>query len=489
MSADSLLLGLDQGTSSTKAILMDADGRVVARAAAPIGQTHPQPGWVEQSATEIWTSVRSAVAECVGSFASRVQAVGISNQRETVVLWDRRTGEPLGPVLSWQDSRARARAAELHEHADAVRSLSGLPLDPMFSALKASWLLDEFDGDRARSRRGELCIGTIDAWLLSRFGGEAVIEIGNAARTQLFNVSERRWDPQLLELFDVPEEALPKIVPSTGPFPPTQDLAPLPSGIPVTAVLGDSHAALYAHAGWRPGYVKATYGTGASVMGLVDSQDAGGSALCRTIAWDDGQPAYALEGNIRSAGSTLVWLASLLDASVDELVAGAAKDSAGVNIVPAFGGLGAPWWDPTAVGLIDGLTLGSGPAQLASAALDSIALQVEDVVAAIDAGSARTEVLLADGGATENHRLMQLQADLSGRQVEVANGSHLSAIGVTHLAGRSAGVWTSDELDRMERPRTVFTPGTDSQWRTERLASWHQAIERARQADAKEMSR
>ncbi|MEU6731583.1 FGGY family carbohydrate kinase, partial [Nonomuraea wenchangensis] len=284
--ASPLVLAIDQGTSSTKALLVDGTGRVVSRASAPLAETQPRPGWVEQDPEELWQSVRQAVAGCVTpEQGARVAGVGISTQRESLVLWDRRTGEPLGPLLSWQDQRTAARCHELADQAELVRSVSGLPLDPMFSALKARWLLDTHDPDRRRSRAGELCLGTVDSWLLSRFGGEHVIEVGNASRTQLLDVQAGAWDSRLLELFGVPSEVLPHVVPSCGPFPAVRDLAPLPDGVPVLAVLGDSHAAMFAHAGWRPGIVKATYGTGSSVMAVGGGHAPG---LCRSIAWDLG---------------------------------------------------------------------------------------------------------------------------------------------------------------------------------------------------------
>ena len=477
-----MLLAIDQGTSATKAALVDGGGVVVARGAVPLGLRHPAPGWVEQDPDELWESVRRAVAACIEQADGRpVHAVGLSTQRESVVLWERASGRPLGPLLSWQDQRTADRAARLRdEGADAlVRAASGLPLDPMFSALKAAWLLDAHDPDRHRSRRGELCVGTVDAWLLSRFGGEPVTEVGNAARTQLLDVRAGRWDPELLALFDVPEAALPRVVASTGPFPPVSGLAPVPDGTRVLAVLGDSHAALFAHAGWRPGQVKATYGTGSSIMGLGDQDTDAGDAVCVTIAWDDGAPAYALEGNVRSTGATLAWLAELFGTTPAELAARAAPSSQGVHLVPAFGGLGAPWWDDDAVGVLSGLSFGVRLPQLARAALESIAFQVEDVVAAVHARHP-VATLLADGGPTANRALMQLQADTSGRRVEVSAVPELSALGVAHLAGVGLGVWDRAALEALDRPREVFVPGADDEVRERRRRAWHAAVARAR---------
>src|SRR4051794_16959503 len=359
MSSPDHILAIDQGTSATKALLVDATGAIVARGSAPVALHTPRPGWVQQDANEIWASVQAAVAACVSD--QRVVAVGLSTQRESLLLWDRATGEPLGPMLSWQDQRTLADCARLAEHDDTVRAISGLPLDPMFSATKARWLLDAYGRDG-------VCLGTVDSYLAYKLGGGHVIEAGNAARTQLLDVRARDWSPELLELFGIPREVLPDVIPSTGPFPAARGLAPLPDGTPVCAVMGDSHAALFAHAGWRPGQVKATYGTGSSIMCLGDP--AAHSNLCLTIAWDlDGEVAHAFEGNIRSTGATLTWLAQLLNTTPSELAAQAADDAGGVHLVPAFGGLAAPWWDDEAVGLISGLTFATRAPQLARAAL------------------------------------------------------------------------------------------------------------------------
>jgi glycerol kinase len=469
------VLAIDQGTSATKAVLVDATGAIAARATAPIALATPRPGWVEQSAPEIWASVQAAVAACLdGRDPGRVAAVGLSNQRESLGLWDRRTGEPLGPLLSWQDRRTAGDVGRLRGDADEVAALSGLPLDPMFSALKARWLLAAHGGR-------DVCLGTVDSWLLSRFGGGHLIEAGNASRTQLLDVRARDWSPRLLELFGVPRAALPDVVPSTGPFPAVRGLPPLRDGTPVAAVMGDSHAALFAHAGWHRGRVKATYGTGSSIMAVADPGAWTPGPLCLTIGWhDDRGPAYALEGNIRSSAATLAWLGRLFGLAPAAVAERAAPESDGVHLVPAFGGLGAPWWDDDAVGLISGLTFASGLPQLARAALESIAFQVEDVVAAVDAVAGPVETLLADGGPTANPVLMQLQADTSGRTVARSATAELSALGAAHLAGRAVGLWSAEELEALPRPATTFAPGEDAASRAARRRAWHGAVARAR---------
>lgn len=484
MADDDLILAIDQGTGSSKALLVDRRGEIVARGSAPLGQSHPRPGWVEQSPDDIWDSVQRAV---LGAMAGRnpaaVVAVGISNQRESLVLWERATGKPVGPLVSWQDQRTARTCRDLLDqgHGDLVRARSGLPLDPMFSAVKAKWLLDEYDPDRARSGRGELCLGTIDSFLLSRFGGEHVIEIGNASRTQLLNVRDRAWDPDLLELFGVPEQVLPQVVSSTGPFPRATGLIGLPTAPPVTAVMGDSHAALFAHAAWQPGAVKATFGTGSSVMGVCAPDTQLDDGLCLTIAWQDGDPTFAVEGNIRASGATLIWLATLLGTTPGELAELAdTSDSDGVHIVPAFNGLGAPWWDRTATGIIAGLTLGTQPRNIARAALESMVLQVEDVVAAVHRTVEPVEVLLADGGPSANPVLMQLQADVSGRRVERAMAGDLSPLGAAHLAGRKAAVWDQAELAALPRVRHTYEPRSDQATRDATRQAWHLAVARSR---------
>ena len=487
MAADELILAIDQGTGSSKALLVDRQGDIVARGSGSLTLSHPRPGWVEQSPGDIWDSIQRAVTTAMaGIDRARVAAVGLSTQRESLLLWERSTGTPLGPLISWQDQRTALACRDLLDRGEGekVRHISGLPLDPMFSATKAQWLLDAADPDRSRSRRGELCLGTVDSWLLTRFGGDHLIEVGNAARTQLFNVRQRRWDPELLDLFGVPERVLPTVVPSTGPFPSAAGLAGLAGVPPITAVMGDSHAALFAHAAWRPGTVKATYGTGSSVMGICEPTTNVGDGLCLTIAWQDDQPSYAVEGNIRSSGATLIWLADLVGSTPSDL-AEIAKDadSDGVHIVPAFNGLGAPWWDAEATGMIDGLTLGTALPNLARAALESIAYQVEDVVASVHDIVAPVDVLLADGGASANPVLMQLQADISGRTVHRDVAGDLSPLGAAHLAGRAIGYWSHQELVELPRPRTTFEPEMPES-RNDRQRSWHAAVTRARQPTA-----
>ncbi|MCQ8280063.1 FGGY family carbohydrate kinase [Acetobacteraceae bacterium KSS8] len=477
------ILAIDQGTSATKCALIGADGTFLSRAAAPLGETHPQPGWVEQDPRAIWRSVEEAVAACMGSHdPGEVVSVGFSVQRESVLLWDRDTGEPVSPLVSWQDQRGAAICDRLRsdETEQLVRQRTGLPLDPMFSAAKATWLLDRHDPGRNLSRAGRLRLGTVDSWLLSRFGGPHVIEAGCASRTQLMNVQEVDWDDDLLALFDIPRACLPAIAPSSGPFPALRGLAPLRDGTPVSAVLGDSHAALFGHGAVSVGQVKATFGTGSSVMGLVNRAADLPDGLCLTIGWmTEAGPAYAAEGNIRSSGATLRWLASILDVEIAELVRmGLRTPSSGVMLVPGFGGLGAPWWDRHAIGLFAHLSLGTTREQLARAAVDSIVFQIADVVDRIGQGAGAVRALFVDGGPARNDGLVQLQADRLGCPVLRAAEAELSALGAAHLAGLGAGLWDWDALRTLPRPVDRFEPKQSLTEETKER--WHDAVDRAR---------
>jgi len=451
MSGD-LVLAIDQGTSSTKCVLVDRSGAIVRETSAPVPIRYPRPGWVEQDAEEILDSVLAAATQCLNGLDRKaVTAVGLSTQRESAVVWDRGTGRSAGPVLGWQDQRTRASCDVLREQglAGRIREISGLPLDPMFSAAKLRWLLDRSPGAAA---------GTVDAWLLYALTGSHQIEVGNASRTQLLDVRAGKWSPELLDIFGLPSSALPVVTPSSGALGRIGSRGGVLAGLPITAVLGDSHAALYAHG---VSGVKVTYGTGSSVMRL-GSAPGSADAVCLTVAWND---QLAMEGNIRSSGATVAWLADLIGVSpsqIEQMALNASSD--GVHLVPAFGGLAAPWWDDAAVGLISGLTLGTRAPQLARAALESIAHQVTDVVDAMG-GADR---ILADGGASANDLLMRIQADLAGVPVRRARAANLSALGAAFLAGGLTG-WSLDYDDFEPGPRDPDV----------RLA-WRDAVRRAR---------
>ena len=479
------LLAIDQGTSATKCVLVDTQGKIVAKAASPLGERYPHNGWVEQDADEIWQSARNAVALCLEQAPqAKVLAVGLSTQRESALIWERATGKAVTPLLSWQDQRTvalRDRLAAAGAEA-MVRERSGLPLDPMFSALKLCWLLDEIDPERTRAASGDWCMGTIDAYLVARLGGEQVVEAGNASRTQLLNVHTGQWDDELLKLFCIPSAALPKIVPSLGEFADAGLLHPALQGVKVRSVMADSHSALFAHGAYEPGQVKATMGTGSSVMGLTDGKQAPHPGMCLTIAWDCGQgPQQALEGNIRAAGSTLRWISGVFGVSSEEAAELAARsDSAGVCLVPAFNGLGAPWWDARALGLISGLTLNTDKGALFAAAVESIAHQVADVVDAMNASGISVQRLLLDGGPSRNAKLREMLSSYIAKPVVHCSDAELSALGVAHLAGVAAGVWNWDDLRRLPRAQQATDASAQAEGALPARARWAHAVAQSR---------
>jgi glycerol kinase len=448
------VLAVDQGTTNTKAVLVDATtGAVRSEASAPTGIRYPAPGWVEQDADQIWASTLAAIDACLQQAPEApVVGVGLSNQRESVVCWSRSSGRPLGPVIGWQDARTAAWCESLATSnptaAHVVRARTGLTLDPMFSAPKFRAVIDAaVDGG---AHRRDVAVGTVDAWLLYKLTGEYATEPGNASRTLLFDLQSLTWHDELLELFGVDRCHLPEIRPSDGGFGVTSGrYGRLRAGVPVVAVLADSHAALFQHGCTAPGTGKATYGTGSSVMSPTADLHSPPDGIATTVAWHiGGAPTFAREGNIVATGSALDWMAATLGAPagtaggafLSELATGA-DDDGGVSFVPAFSGLGAPHWDRSATGLIAGVTGGTTPAHLARAALESVAHQVADVVDAMESdGVAHIEVLHADGGATASALLMQLQADLLQRPVEVSRSPAASALGVARLVAQRLGV-------------------------------------------------
>lgn len=481
------VLAIDQGTSATKALLVSSEGAVLRTTSAPLDSKFPQPGWVEQDAEQLWLSVVHAVRDCAGGLPSgSIAAVGLSTQRESAMLWDRTTGTPLSPVLGWQDQRTISMARQLLAagHGDRVRASTGLPLDPMFSALKARWLLARYRDTYQHDPGERVAFGTVDSFLLARLGvrppgGRHVIEAGNASRTQLMDTRRRRWDQELLEIFGIPELVLPQITASGRVFGEVATVAEL-EGSPVCGVLGDSHAALYAHSPSAPGTVKATYGTGSSVMSLlpagspVDDQHVD-PGIGLTLAWETDQPAYALEGNIRSAGATLTWLSRATEVPVTRLAElGNSIQNPGIHIVPAFTGLGAPWWDTAVRGHISGLTFDTDLPRLARAALESTAFQVADVVAAMTRSGVTISELVVDGGGSANDVLMQFQADLCGVPVTRPASVELSALGAARLAAAVAGMpWPAGSDDAAA---DRFEPRLNASSRADLMGRWHDAV-------------
>lgn len=458
-----LVLALDQGTTGTRAVVYGPGGRPVSSSYREFTQHFPRPGWVEHDAAEIWRTAQAVLRGALrGLDPRRVAAVGVTNQRETTVVWDPETGRPLARAIVWQDRRTEAACARLKARGleAAVRRKTGLVLDPYFSATKLAWLLDATPGLRARARRGEALFGTVDSWLLWNLTGgrEHATDLTNASRTMLFDIGRARWDEGLLSLFGVPAAMLPRARPSGGCFGVTSGGGPLPAGLPVTAMLGDQQAALYGQACYGPGEVKNTYGTGCfAVANMGPRRGAVPAGLLATLACDErGRKTYALEGSVFAAGAAVQWLRDGLGvvakASDTERLARSVPDAGGVALVPAFAGLGSPHWRADVRGAVLGLTRGTTRAHLARATLEAVAHQVCDVVEAIGG----VKVLKADGGMTANSFLMQLQADLLGVPVLAASAAESTAWGAAKLAGRVAGVWGA-EADAGRRVRT-FRP-------------------------------
>ncbi len=477
--SDGLVLAIDQGTTNTKALAVAADGRIVATASRPMTVRYPQPGWAEQSAEDIWQSVLAVATEVMAAVDGEIAAIAISNQRETIVLWDAATGEAIGPAVIWQCRRSAQRCAALRAagHEAEIVERTGLGIDPLFPAAKIGWLLDEVRGARARAEAGSLRAGTVDSWLLWKLTGGTVhaTDHSNASRTQLFNTQTLRWDERLAALFDVPLSVLPEVRPSDSRFGETT-AGVLPAGIAIHAMIGDSHAALFGHGVRTPGTVKATYGTGSSLMTLTERRVSSTHGLSGTIAWSTAAGvAYALEGNISVSGQAAAFMAELLgltDAAALSALADTVPDTNGVAFVPALVGLGAPHWRDDARGIISGLSLGTKPAHLARAALEAIAFQVADVLSAMEAdiGSPMAQ-LRADGGASRNTFLMQFEADIIGRPVVTASAPEVSALGAAALAFSGLGI-TMPPVPGAES----FAPAMDSHSRAAHRARWDKAI-------------
>ena len=484
------VVAVDQGTTNTKAVLVDQRGTVVTTASEAVRVAFPRPGWVEQDPLEIWEATRRALARCLGNVdPGEVAAVGITNQRESVVAWDRSSGQPLGPLVSWQCTRSaplcnRLRAAGLEA---LVRTRTGLRLEPMFSAGKMRWLLDVIPFGQQRAENGEVCLGTVDTWLLWRLtGGRAFCtDVTNASRTALFRLDKLEWDPELLDWFGIPRAALPEVRPSSAWYGELAALDGLPPGIPVASLIGDSHAALFGHGAPKPGWVKATYGTGTSLLGATPGLPAIPDGLVGTVAWADGGVVYGLEGNIPTTGAAVQWMERVLGLGGPEQLtqlAAEVEDAGGVYFVPALAGLGSPWWDDQARGLITGITRGTDRAHLARATLEAVAFQVRDVFDTMVQGmEVQPEALLVDGGASRNDFLMQLQADLLGRPVWRNNCPETSALGAAYLAGLAVGMWSSvEEIRGLPRCFTRFEPHLPADVVQERLEAWRDAVARAR---------
>ena len=477
------ILAIDQGTTATKALVMSGEGDVQGFATVDVKRYYPRPGWVEQDPSELWDSVLAVVSRLP---QREVVAIGVANQRESVVVWDRRNGRPLTPCISWQCNRGAALCRSLLADGveDLVRERTGLPLGPMFSASKLGYLLADDPSLRASAESGYAIAGTIDSWLAWNLSGGAlhVTDAGNASRTMLLDIGNLTWDPTLLELFNVPPVMMPAIVSTSGVLGETVPQGALPRA-PIAALVADSHAAMYGLGCTRPGTAKATYGTGTSLAAPTANVRArSGHGLATSVAWLLDEPTFALEGNILSSGATVDWVGRLLgldSALAVEHLARTVPGPGGVHIVPGFTGLGAPYWRPDARGQINGLTFGTGPAELARAAIESIAFQVADLVVALERDTnARLALLHVDGGATSDDLLMQFQADVLGCPVMRTDAPDAAAAGAAYLAGTAIGLVGAGQVEKWAGTGEVIEPQMSTGRRDELYAGWRRAVRR-----------
>ncbi|MDV7144855.1 FGGY family carbohydrate kinase [Tropicimonas sp. TH_r6] len=482
------ILAVDQGTTNTKAFLVDGGGAIVAKASVPRASSYPHPGWAEQSADEIWQSVQTAIKAVIDDSGSEgIEGVAITNQRESLVVWNAETGEPTAPCILWQCRRTADAAQALRDagHDDWVTDRTGLSINPLFPASKLGWVMQNVPEAGELAATGTLRAGTIDCWLLWNLtaGAEFATDHSNASRTQLFDTGAHCWDAKLCDLFGAPIGALPEVRSSNARMGVTRGVADLPDGLPILAMMGDSHAALYGHGVREPGLVKATYGTGSSLMALVPERTRSTHGLSGTIAWSRGaQVSYAIEGNITVSAQAAAFAAEMLgieDAAALSRLAQTVDETNGVAFVPALSGLGAPHWDDRARGAISGLTLASTRAHVARATFEAIAMQIADVFHAMEADvGGRMEALLADGGASENAFLMQLQADLLDRRVIRRDVAEIGALGVAAMALESIGVDCSQVL--ADSAHEEFAPAIASTDREKIIQTWHLAVERSK---------
>ncbi|HEY8048327.1 MAG TPA: glycerol kinase GlpK [Ramlibacter sp.] len=493
----SFILALDQGTSSSRSIVFDTQGRIVALAQQELPQIYPQPGWVEHDPAIIWRTQLATAQEALAKAkvdATQVRAIGITNQRETTLLWERKTGRPIHHAIVWQDRRGEPMCARLREagHDKLIQQRTGLRVDSYFSATKIAWLLENLPGAREQARRGELAFGTVDSWLMWQLTGGALhaTDVTNASRTMLFNVRDNRWDEELLRIFDVPVELMPKVLPSSAHYGETV-ASLLGASVPIGGVAGDQQAALFGQACFKPGMAKNTYGTGCFLlMNTGDKFELSRNGLLTTSAAQlTAQPQFAMEGAVFIGGAVVQWLRDGLKAiktspEVQSLAA-SVPDSGGVMMVPAFTGLGAPYWKPDARGTITGLTRGTTVAHVARAALESIAYQSAALLQAMSrdavaGGSSPVSELRVDGGAAVNDLLMQFQADLLGIPVIRPAITETTALGAAYLAGLAHGVWRDPaELAAMWQVERRFTPTMPRARAAELMERWEHAVRQA----------
>ncbi len=485
------ILALDQGTTSSRAILFDKDGQIRAVEQQEFTQYFPKPGWVEHDPLEIWNtqlSVARGVLSKNGIQSSQVKAIGITNQRETVVVWDKATGNPIHRAIVWQDRRTAALCKKLKAEGEEeyIREHTGLVADAYFSGTKVKWILDNVPGARDRAKKGEVLFGTIDSWLIYKLtnGQKHITDVTNASRTLLYNIRTLEWDDHMMQVLDVPRAMLPEVKPSSEVYAHTADDL-FDTSIPIAGIAGDQQAALFGQTCFQKGMAKNTYGTGCFMLMNTGSEPIASKAgLLTTIAWQlDGKVTYALEGSVFIAGAAIQWLRDALkiidEAPDSEYFAMKVEHPDGVYVVPAFAGLGAPYWDMYARGAIFGLTRGTTKAHLIRATLESLAYQTKDVLDAMekDAGTS-LKMLRVDGGASANNLLMQFQADILGTPVERPAIIETTALGAAYLAGLATGFWTQDDLTKSDHIDQSFTPDMDASERATLYKGWQKAVER-----------
>jgi glycerol kinase len=491
--SEKFILALDQGTTSSRSIVFDKSGNIISTAQKEFKQIFPQPGWVEHDAEEIWSTQFGTMAEAVANAniaMKQIVGIGITNQRETTVVWERSSGKPVYNAIVWQDRRTAAYCDELKNtgHTKTVQQKTGLVIDAYFSATKLKWILDNVPGARAKADKGELAFGTIDSWLVWKLTGGSVhvTDVSNSSRTMLLNIHSCQWDDELLNLFTIPKSILPEVKPSSKIYGTTGNIVP-EIKLPLAGIAGDQQAALFGQMCTQPGMVKNTYGTGCfMLMNTGTKAITSKNNLLTTIAWQlDGKTEYALEGSVFIAGAVVQWLRDGLkiirNSSEIESLAATVKDAERVYIVPAFAGLGTPHWNQHARGSIFGLTRGSSNAHLAKAALDSIAYQTYDVLKAMeaDAGISIAE-LRVDGGATINNSLMQFQSDILNTKVIRPKITETTALGAAYLAGLAVGYWKNiEEIQKQWQVDRTFAPGMKDEKRNELVKGWQRAVKAA----------
>lgn len=484
------ILALDQGTTSSRSLLFDKQGNIISQAQKEFRQIFPQPGWVEHDAEEIWSTQYGTMAEAVAKAninMKQIAGIGITNQRETTVVWDKNSGQPIYNAIVWQDRRTASYCDDLKSAglAATIQQKTGLVIDAYFSGTKLKWILDNVTGAREKAVKGELAFGTIDSWLTWKLtNGEVhVTDVSNASRTMLYNIHSLEWDEELLKIFDIPASVLPQVKPSSKIYGVTGNIIP-DSRIPIAGIAGDQQAALFGQLCTQPGMVKNTYGTGCfMLMNTGEKAIASKNNLLTTIAWQiDKKTEYALEGSVFIAGAVVQWLRDelkIIRTSADvEKLAGQVKDTDGVYIVPAFAGLGAPHWNQYARGSIFGLTRGSSNAHIARAALDSIAYQTFDVLKAMEADAGiHIKELRVDGGATVNNQLMQFQSDILNTNVVRPKITETTALGAAYLAGLAVDYWKNiEEIQQQWQVDKSFSPSMPDEKRNELISGWQRAV-------------